>query len=282
MPSGDEMQARVVASRALLERCVQLLECAFEGVAQSDLGQPTSAVSWLEDFVQAFLLRVHALCVVTPACKWGVDVAKSWMFASSSPLLQALAGSCSHGRDAHESIAGKRDSFGGFVSQQSATYPVQLASAYAAALGSLLQAPQPCSAPLLLSAALSQIPVKPQTGPLTATQDGGGISSVPDWSSPPLGVKDIMQDLRLKLRAWLLQANVACRLQALLGGTELEALFSVQEVPHARSIFADWMLSEGFKQLVSWECSEGQPYALHALLALSKCLQDKDSALFPA
>ena len=98
----------------------------------------------------------------------------------------------------------------------------------------------------------------------------------------PLGVKDIMQDLRLKLHAWLLQAKIPCRLQALLGGAELEALFSVEEVAHACSIFADWMLGKGLKQTVSWECPEGQPYALHAILALSKCLQDKDSALFPA
>ena len=70
------MQSRVVASRALLERRVQLLECAFEGGAQSDLEQPTNAMNWLEAFVQAFLLRVHAHCIVTPR-KWDLDIAKS-------------------------------------------------------------------------------------------------------------------------------------------------------------------------------------------------------------
>ena len=105
---------------------------------------------------------------------------------------------------------------------------------------------------------------------------------MPDWSVPPLGVKDAMQDLRLKLHAWLLEAKVPCRLHALLEGKQLEALFSVQEVVRARSIFAAWMLRKGFKRTVSWECPSGQPYALHALLALSSCLQDKDSALFPA
>ena len=166
----------------------QLLECAFEGGAQSDLEQPTNAMSWLESFVQAFLLRVHVLCVVTPACKWEMDIANSWMFASSSPLLHALAGTCTHGKDAHESIAGKRDPFGGFVSQQSATYPAKLAAAYAAALGGLLPAPQPCPEPLSVSSALSQIPLKPQVGPPTATQDGGGseaclIGAFPLWVS---------------------------------------------------------------------------------------------------
>ena len=176
------------------------------------------------------------------------------MFASSSPLLQALAGSCAHGRDAHESIAGKRDSFGGFVSQQSATYSAHLASTYASALGTLLQAPQPCSAPLSLPD-----PCQASSRPSYSYAGWGRISSVPDWSSPPLGVKDIMQDLRLKLRAWLLQAKVPCRLQALLGGAELEALFSVEEVAHARSIFADWMLGKGLKQPVSWNVQKVNP-----------------------
>ena len=65
-----EMQSRVTASRTLLQRCVQLLECSFEGGGHGDLEQPTNAMSWLEDFVQAFLLRVHAHCVSTPACRW--------------------------------------------------------------------------------------------------------------------------------------------------------------------------------------------------------------------
>ena len=33
---------------------------------------------------------------------------------------------------------------------------------------------------------------------------------------------------------------------------------------------------------ISWDIPDGQPYALHALSALSGCLQDKASALFPA
>ena len=43
LPSNTaEMQSRVTSSRSLLQRCVQLLECAFEGGGHSDLEQPTN------------------------------------------------------------------------------------------------------------------------------------------------------------------------------------------------------------------------------------------------
>ena len=43
LPSNfPETQSRVRSSRALFERCVQLLERAFEGGGQSDLEQPTN------------------------------------------------------------------------------------------------------------------------------------------------------------------------------------------------------------------------------------------------
>ena len=132
LPSNTpEMQSRVLSSRALLHRCVQLLECAFEGGGHCDLEQPTNAMSWMEDFVQAFLLRVHAHCISTPACRWGLDLAKSWLFASSSSLLHTLAGKCTHPANSHSSIAGVLDSFGCFASQQTAIYPAALCQAYA-------------------------------------------------------------------------------------------------------------------------------------------------------
>ena len=95
-------------------------------------------------------------------------------------------------------------------------------------------------------------------------------------------VSKTMHDLRLKLHAWLLEAKVPCRLHALLEGKELEALFSLQEVAHARSLFSSWMVAKGCKEQISWDIPSGQPYALHALSALSKCLGDRDTALFPA
>ena len=223
--------------------------------------------------MQAFLLRVHAHCISTPACSWGSDIAKSWLFASSTSLLTCLAGKCEHPRGSHASVAGVVDAFGGFASQQTAVYPAGLCQAYANACSSLLASPRPCTAPLSLASAQAGIAAKPKLGPPTATQDGGGIASVPDWSFPPLGVRDCMQSLRTKLHAWLLEARIPCRLHALLQGQELSGLFSFEEVAHARSLFSAWLLEQGHSGQVSWEIPAGQPYALHALSALSTCLK---------
>ena len=204
------------------------------------------------------MLRIHAHCVVTPACKCEVDIAKSWMFASSSPLLASLAGSCPHPTDSHASIAGIRESFAGFVSQQSAVYPSKPAAAYACACACLLSTPEPCQSPVSLPSAPALIPCKEKVGPRR------------------------LQDLRVKLHAWLLQAKGPSRLNALLQGQELDALFCTEEINHARSLFNAWMLQKGCAAPISWDIPDGQPYALHALSALSGCLQDKGSALFPA
>ena len=216
------------------------------------------------------------------ACRWGLDIAKSWLFASSTSLVACLAGKCEHPRDAHASIAGVLDEFGGFSSQQTAVYLASLCQAYAAACSSLLSSQHPCTTPLFLATAQAGILPKPKIGPPTATQDGGGIASVPDWSVPPLGVHDCMQSLRTKLHAWLLESRVPCRFNALLQGHELSGLFSSEEVAHARSLFSAWLVEQGHSGHVSWDIPSGQPYALHALAALSSCLKDRDSALFPA
>ena len=165
------------------------------------------------------------------------------------------------------------DAFGGFASQQTAVYPVALCQAYAKAA---------CAALLCLASAQAGISPKPKMGAPTATQDGGGISSVPDWSFPPVGVRDCMQSLRAKLHSWLMETRAPCRLNALLQGQEVSGLFSAEEVAHARPLFSAWLLEQGHSAQVCWEIPPGQPYALHALAALSVCLKDRDSALFPA
>ena len=80
-----------------------------------------------------------------------------------------------------------------------------------------------------------------------------------------------MKSLRAKLHSWLLEVRVPCRLHALLQGEELSGLFSSEEVAHARSFFSAWLLANGHTGQVCWDIPAGQPYALHALDALSKC-----------
>ena len=83
------------------------------------------------------------------------------------------------------------------MSQQSAVYPDKLAQRCASALWTLLSSAKHSEPGLCLFAKdLVSILHKPRFGPPSAIQDGGGISRVPDWNSPPPGVKDIFPELR--------------------------------------------------------------------------------------
>ena len=57
------------------------------------------------------------------ACNHGMMLAKSWAFLSNSPEIQHLGCLCPHA-ERHESIAGKRNSDGVFISTLTAEYPL--------------------------------------------------------------------------------------------------------------------------------------------------------------
>ncbi|CAE7743625.1 unnamed protein product [Symbiodinium sp. CCMP2592] len=198
-------QERVVSSQKLLYRCVCLLRAAFNSGAHVSLEQPTNAMSWLEPFVQDMLAEIQASLVNIPACSVGQDIAKSWLLACSFDDMRALAGTCSHS-EGHPSVAGVRDELGNFLSQRTAEYPAQLANRFAQQAAKLFSSRRPShSVPTCsLAFALSSIPKKPRAATTTASQDGGGIYSLPDWSMGPRYQSDSLHDLRKEWQSWLL------------------------------------------------------------------------------
>ena len=124
-------QLLVDSSRDLLERCCNLLLATFDGGGHFSLEQPPTAMSWEEPVVQALLLKSAVDLVYISACSVGVSIHKAWMLATSFPSLTALTRRCEHPRSAHLDVTGLRDVSGGFVSQQTAIYPEQLASRFA-------------------------------------------------------------------------------------------------------------------------------------------------------
>ncbi|CAE7036567.1 unnamed protein product [Symbiodinium sp. CCMP2592] len=198
-------QERVVSSQKLLYRCVCLLRAAFNSGAHVSLEQPTNAMSWLEPFVQDMLAEIQASLVNIPACSVGQNIAKSWLLACSFDDMRALAGTCSHS-EGHPSVAGVRDELGNFLSQRTAEYPAQLANRFAQQAAKLFSSRRPShSVPTCsLAFALSSIPKKPRAATPTASQDGGGIYSLPDWSMGPRYQSDSLHDLRKEWQSWLL------------------------------------------------------------------------------
>lgn len=111
--SPDELQ-QVQESFIMLQRCITCLQLIFQSGGHTHLEQPTNAMSWLEPVTQHFLRQTSAFCVCIAACCVGLDIHKSWMFASSFEPITSLASTCHHPPGSHESIQGTRDEFGHF------------------------------------------------------------------------------------------------------------------------------------------------------------------------
>ena len=112
-----------------------------------------------------------------------------------------------------------------------------------------------------------------------ANQDGGGITSLPDWSSPPPGQKDRLQGLRSLWSDWLAAKHIPVRLRSHVQSGSEDPLFTPAEVVELRSLTSTWFTSQGVPD-VSWEIPEFQPYA-PALQSLAKLIQDPDESLWP-
>ena len=278
-----EQQSRVVQSQRILYRCVCLLRAVFASGGHISLEQPTNAMSWLEPFVQDLLSEVQAHLSDVPACSVGLPLAKSWLFASSFSKLSGLAATCTHPRG-HESVAGKLDAQGNFLSQRTAEYPSALADRYARIIAPLFGTTSSCTArtPCSLSFALACTEVKPRNAPPFGAQDGGGIYSLPDWSYGPRYAADQLKPLRLEWRNWLLENHIPARLQQHVASSKNEPLFTQDETAWLQASFQRF--SDTISGSSDWDFSvaDGQPYCLSALQRLRTLLADKDTSLFPA
>ena len=120
--SGDDLR-KVQESNLMLERCIHLLQLVVASGGHGHLEQPSSAMSWEEPAVRAFI-RAHACsCIYVAACGYGKDWHKSWMFASTFASLQVIAHQCQHPPGSHQSIIGVRSSSGQYLSRETAEYP---------------------------------------------------------------------------------------------------------------------------------------------------------------
>ena len=127
-------QLLVDQSREMLSRCISVCLATFRAGWHCTLEQPTNAMSWLEPVTQHFLATISADLVNVAACHHQMDVAKHWLLATSWRPLQQMASMCQHGRGAHPSFAGRKDSSGQYVSRLTARYPSSFCEAYAAAI----------------------------------------------------------------------------------------------------------------------------------------------------
>ena len=129
---------RLQDSAALLDRCINCLRITFASGGHGHLEQPAGAMSWEEKSVQGWLHQGSCSLVLLAACKFGMNIRKSWLLATSFFPLSMMAAQCDHPPDAHESIAGKRDAHGIYISRHSAVYPEAMAESFAQTISVLL------------------------------------------------------------------------------------------------------------------------------------------------
>ncbi|CAE7542519.1 unnamed protein product [Symbiodinium sp. CCMP2592] len=215
-----------------------------------------------------------------PACSYGSSYANYWAFATTWRPLQQLQSTCQHAAGHHAAFHGKRDATGQFVSRHTAVFPPMLCNAFMEAISPLFPENSHATDFTSLNQALSALPVRPLNDFPTGQQDGGGIYSQPDWTSPPAGSKDNFRQLRQDMWGFFKEHKLFDRLRKHVSESSQEPLIQQHELPALRSIWEDWFRAQGFTDSVSWEVAPDQPYCLQALELLSKALDDRDVELW--
>ena len=273
---GSDELAKVQESHLMLIRCVVILSLVFQAGGHVHLEQPPSAMSWLELEVQQFLLLVSASCTAIPACLYGANLYKSWLFASSFQPLASLGGRCPHGANAHVQIAGRVTPSGDFTSRQTACYPDPLATAFAEVITPLLSG---SAVDIQWSSVNSLLTMKGVHDPPFSSVDGGGIHSSPDWSRGDRIQSDMLRDLRQPWLRRIVDLGLHQKIQSYFSRSNHESPpFSEVDLQPFREDLQSFLLAHN--QTPDWSIRPHQPMALRILSSLSAILQDPDTSLF--
>ena len=266
---------KVQDSHAMLSHCIQALTVTYASGGDGHLEQPTTAMSWSEPCVQQWLLTASCHCINLPACLYGVDWQKSWMMASSLEALTSLGGVCEHGSQAHQSITGTRDASGAFVSRKTAEYPPLLAESFATVISPLLSH---SNRDLSVPESLRILPIKNLQDAPFSRQDGGGMPSIADWSSPSVGVEDIFRSIRHEVFQSLLDTGDFRILQKAFHEKQSDPPVPAHMVQRFQSILHEFLLKHD--KTPNWSIPHDQPMHLYILQSLSEIMMDRDVHLF--
>ena len=110
-------------SRLIHTRTVAVLHVVFVMGGHVSWENPPTAVSTAEPFVIDFFTKIAAYLIQVPACQYDRDWYTNWMFGTSFSGFIPLGGVCEHPVGSHQSLRGKRDSRGDFLSKHTATFP---------------------------------------------------------------------------------------------------------------------------------------------------------------
>ena len=169
-----------------------------------------------------------------------MDSLQRWFFAASWRPLQSLKGLHEHQKVFHAPLVGIRNSVGGFKSPDAAVFPASLAEEFARRVSPLFDASPTAQGSFMgLSEVLRSLPVRPAQDFPTATQDGGGIYSVPDWTTPQWPGPDIFKKLRGDLLDFFAKRRHVARLREHVRDASSQPFFLEEEVGQLQSLWCD-------------------------------------------
>ena len=268
---------RVQETFTMLSRCVEVLTLIFQSGGHVHLEQPLNAMSWLEPVVRQFLQLIGAFCINIPACAYGMDIYKAWMFASSFSGLCSLGGLCQHPPNSHVRLQGLRDDTGAFVSRATAQYPKQLAQKFAVLVGPLLDN----SAVDLQWSSLNQImPINQLSDYPFAQIDGGGAFSHPDWSQDQRQEQDWFRELRTSWMRRIVSDRLDKTLLSHIASGSSSPPFSQPILQPFKDDLEKFLVSHGHQP--NWSIRDHQPIHLRILHSLQRIMHDFDFTLFPS
>ena len=267
LPSLSPSQLNQVAeSREIHRRADILCIAVFQQGGFAAKEQPLNSLAWKEPSHQQFASQCSCHFVATPACKWGLDIFKTWAIAATSDRISTLAGHCTHFD--HMDFRGKRLPDGSFVSSITAEYPSAFASA-------IIETLRPwTSQSSIINFDIDQwrnlLAKKPITrGPHIT--DGAGDSSSANWTIP--SSDDHFQTLRQRWIKRILQAKFHHRFVAASKQHSADPFITEEELaPFLQDI------QDSFPA-VSCDMSilPHQPFRLHLLHSLLLLAEDPDS-----
>ena len=186
---------------------------------------------------------VHLILVNFAACAFGVNWQKSWLLACSYISMTSLGTKCEHGINAHEIIAGQ-SADGSFRSRKTSEYPQAMCLCISTATV------------LDLQAALTLIPKKGLTDFPISYEDGGGLHSQPDWSSPYRQEENMFQHLRKSWIDRIFDQRLHLKFLRFLQADDSSPPLSDEDIQPFRDILSQFLTERG--RTASWEIREDQ------------------------
>ena len=257
-------------------RIVICLELVYSAGGHVHLEQPTNCMAWLEKDVSRFIRFCAPHLVNFAACAYGANWNKSWLLACSYISMSSLGKTCNHPKNSHEVIAGQTED-GTFRSRKTAEYPELMCSAIETLISPLCQSQ---SATLDLATSTDLIPKKGLHDFPISYEDGGGLSSQPDWSRPYRQETDFFHSLRKSWMDRIFDNKLHYKFLRFLHEDEASPPFSDDDIQPFRDLLSNFL--EKNQRKVSWDIREDQPLHLSILQQLSIFMNDADETLFHA